>query len=475
MTNVAILIGNAEYSSLRTLDCCKADVQAMKELLEATEKYAGIYTVEDSTADVIKAKVRLVIQEIAPTDELFLYFSGHGYQHESDFYLCATDFEPRTPNATGISTDELHALLRLADANLVVKVIDACNSGTLLVKGESSFQFHDKQGFKNIIQISSCREDQNSATGEPLSLFTEKFRTASLRKTEGAVYYTDIVNSLRDSFIQNDEQTPFFVFQVTGRESFVDDAHRLDALRDQVTADVPAAAETAPAEEESSAPPRSLQELLAIAEEKSATREIIEAFTTSFFDTLKRKVLTDEFSEFFEIDVVEHSNFEESTTGGFITRVMSREDRMDEFVTASVKRERSRNPLSMMGTSMWLGLFGDDERYREVYDLRLNCEMKKAQVRFAMTPKFNSLRKVVLVVTCAPSLHRCYIFEMGTQHKLSDFQTFEGEGDEAIRRWYKLEWTDDTAGVASKISSRAHEVVRQQLEAIQKRLSEGDK
>ena len=235
------------------------------------------------------------------------------------------------------------------------------------------------------------------------------------------------------------------------------------------------AAETEPEEEEPPVPPRSLQELLAIAEEKSATPEIIDSFTTSFFDTLTNKVLTDEFSEFFEIDVVEHSDFEEPTTDAFITRVMSREDRMDEFVTASMKRERSRNPLSMMGTSMWLGIFGDDERYREVYDLRLNCEMRKAQVRFAMTPKFNTLRKVVLVVTCAPSLHRCYIFEMGTQHKLSDFQKYESEGDEAIRRWYKLEWTDDTAGVANKISSRLHEIVRQQLEAIQGRLSEGGK
>ena len=475
MTNVAILIGNAGYSSLRTLECCKADVHAMKELLEATEKHIEIYAVEDSTADVMKAKVRQVIQERESTEELFVYFSGHGYQHESDFYLCATDFDSRKPNATGVSTDELHALLRLANADLVVKVIDACNSGTPLVKADSPFQFHDKQGFKNIIQISSCREDQYSVTGEPLSLFTEKFRAAALRKTEGTVYYTDVVNSLRDAFIQNDDQTPFFVSQVTGREAFVDDAHRLDALREQLAADVLVAVERKPEVGEPSVPPQSLKELLAIAEEKSATPAIIDSFTTSFFDALKSKILTDEFSEFFEIDVVEHSDFEEPTTDAFITRVMSREDRMDEFVTASMKRERSRNPLSMMGTSMWLGIFGDDERYRELYDLRLNCEMRKAQVRFAMTPKFNTLRKVVLVVTCAPSLHRCYILEMGTQHKLSDFQKYESEGDEVIRRWYKLEWTDDTVGVMNKISTRLHEVVRKQLEEIQQSLLEDGK
>ena len=162
MANAAILIGNSSYSSLRALPCCKADLHAMKELIEATEKYSDIYIVEDSDADVLKTKVREAIRDRTSTEELFFYFSGHGYQHENDFYLCASDFDTRRPNATGISTDELHTLLRLANAELVVKVLDTCNSGTLLVKAESPFQSHEKQGFKNLIQISSCRENQYS-------------------------------------------------------------------------------------------------------------------------------------------------------------------------------------------------------------------------------------------------------------------------------------------------------------------------
>ena len=45
MANAAILIGNSSYSSLRALPCCKADLHAMKELIEATEKYSDIYIV----------------------------------------------------------------------------------------------------------------------------------------------------------------------------------------------------------------------------------------------------------------------------------------------------------------------------------------------------------------------------------------------------------------------------------------------
>ena len=474
MANAAILIGNSRYSSLRALPCCKADLHAMGELLEATEKYSVICIVEDSDADSLKTKVREAIQDSTSTEELFFYFSGHGYQHENDFYLCASDFDARRPNATGISTYELHALLRLVNADLVVKVLDACNSGTLLVKAASPFQSHEKQGFKNLIQISSCRENQHSLTGESLSVFTDQFRAAALRKHEGTVYYTDIVNSLRDAFIQNDDQTPFFVFQVTGRESFVEDARRLDTLRNRHTAMVLSPVESQSEEQDGSSPPWSLQELLEVAEQKAATPEIIESFVNAFFDALIQKTSTDEFSNFFDFQVAEHSDFEEPTTDAFIIRVLSRQDRLDEFVTASIKKERSRNPLSMMGTSVLLGMFGDDQRYREVYDLQLNCKMQRTQIRFTLTPKYNSLKKLVMVVSCAPSLHQCYIFEMGTQHNLTDFEEFSVEGNEAVRRWYRLAWSDDPAGVVQKVASRLHEIVREHLEQTEKRLSDDE-
>ena len=475
MTNAAILIGNSQYRLLPSLACCHADLHAMKELLELTEKYSDICLVEDSDADSLKSRIREAIQHRTSTDELFLYFTGHGYQHDTDFYLCASDFDAKRPNATGFSTDELHEFLRMANANLVVKVIDACNSGTLLVKADSQFSPNHKQGFKNLIQISSCRQDQNALTGEALSVFTDKFRAAALRKEEGTVYYTDIVNSLRDLFIENDEQTPFFVFQVTGRESFVEDAHRLNILRNRLRAVVESSIECHPEQRELPSTPSSLQELLEVAEQKIATPSIIESFTSAFFDALVEKVSIDEFSSFFDLGVMEHADFEEPTTDAFIIRVLSRENRLDEFVTANIKRERARSPFSIMNTSVFLGMFGDDQRYREVYDLYLNCKMSRAQIRFTFTPKYSSLKKLVLVVSCAPSLRHCYVFEVCTQHKLADFGKFSIEGDEAVRRWYKLEWSNGSASVVKKITSRLHEVVRTQLLQAQQRLTDDEK
>ena len=472
MANTAVLVGNSDYDSLSTLSCCHDDLVAMKELLEATKKYSEIEVIENNNADELKSRMRDAIDKNQSTGELFFYFTGHGWQQEEEFYYCATNFNLKRPNETGLSNTELHTLLRLANADVVVKVIDACNSGTLLIKADSEFISNEKHGFKNLIQISSCLQSQNSLIGEPLSIFTEKFRGSALRKKEGTVYYTDIVNTLRDEFIQNNEQTPFFVSQGTGREYFVEDARRLDALRAKLTTQTESSVQSENEAPQTQPTAQSLQTLLEETEKNIATREKITSFVNIFFDDLIEKVSNDEFPDFFDLNIVGHSDFEEATAEGFITRVLSRENRPDKFVTATISREKIRNPLQMLSTAVALGMFGNDQRYRDVYDLRLNCEMERAQLKIMLTPKYHSLKQLVLVVTCAPSLENCYVFEIGSQHSLEDFGEFSVEGDEVVRRWYKFDWSENTDGVVEKIASKLADSVRVHLESARQRLIE---
>jgi uncharacterized caspase-like protein len=231
MANIAILVGNTDYRNLTRLECCHDDVLAIKQLLEATEKYVEIDVIKDADADELKSRIRNALDKGQPVNEVFFYYTGHGFQHEAEFFFCASNFDTKRPNETGISTTDLHTLLKLADAGLVVKVIDACNSGTLLVKADGGITAQNKNDFNNLIQISSCLDNQTSLTGHPLSLFTEALRAAALRKEDGIVYYTDIISTLRDDFLENHTQTPFFVSQYTGREQFVDDGRRLAKLR----------------------------------------------------------------------------------------------------------------------------------------------------------------------------------------------------------------------------------------------------
>ena len=472
MANTAVLVGNTDYDSLRTLSCCHDDLLAMKELLEATEKYSEIEVIENQNADELKSKMRNAIDKTPSTEELFFYFTGHGCLQEDEFYYCATNFDSKRPNETGLSNTELHTLLRLANADIVVKVIDSCNSGTLLIKADSEFVLHEKHGFKNLIQISSCLQSQNSLTGEPLSIFTEKFRASTLRKKEGIIYYTDIVNSLKDEFIQNNEQTPYFVFQVTGREHFVDDAKRLDALRAKLTGGTISSLEAENEIQQCSHTAPNLQTLLAETERNIATREKISTFVNNFFDELLDKVSNDEFSDFFDLNIVEHSDFEEEVAKEFITTVISKESRSDKFVSATIRKEYTGRRDHRNSLESFFGIFQDNRIYRNIYTLRLNCEMERAQIKIILTPKYHSLKQLILVVTCVPSLENCYVFEIGSQHSLEDFGKFSVAGEEVVHRWNKFDWSANTNNIVEKITSKLYEIVQEHLENTKQRLIE---
>ena len=466
MPNLAILIGNTTYHAMSKLECCHDDVQAINELLKATEKFDEVITIENADADALKMQLRNALDKVRSPEELFLYFTGHGDVHEMEFYHCATNFDAKRPNETGLSTTELHTLLRPSDAGLVVKVIDACYSGTPLVKSERVWLPLSKDGFHNLIQIASSLDTQTSLAGDPLSIFTRKFCDAALRKADGPVFYTDIMSTLRDAFIDNDAQTPHFVSQGTGREQFIDDAKRLDHLRASLKVARTADAAEAHANQLAEPAPASLLERLRSADAKIVTPELMSSFVASFFDSLIKTLSGGDFGEFYSHDVIEHSRFEEQTAEQFVIRVLQNEKRAENFVTAHYSRRlRNSNPLLAFQRNF------DDDAYVETWNLRLNCTMERAQLKMTLTPKFNNLQRIVLVVTCAPSLDYCYIFEITTQHMLQDFGTFDTGGSELSRRWWKLAWTASAEAVVQQIAAKFDEAMRKQLDEAETRLS----
>ena len=470
MPNVAILVGNTDYEYLHDIPCCYDDVHAMKELLVATKKFGDIKIIENAQGDDLKSAIRKLVGTYPSVGEFFLYYTGHGYYKKDEFYFCTQNFDRRRPNETGLSNSELHTLLRQANAELVVKVIDACNSGTSLIKGEIEVHAYDKSGFKNLIQISSCLESQNSLTGDPLSFFTEKFRNSTLRKKEGPIYYMDIINSLKDEFLQNDYQTPYFVSQVTGREKFVEDARSLDGVRNNIAQQSEVRMQVENGNSEGDAVAVSLVSILEKAEAMMVSKEKISSFVDGLFDSLSEKISKLNVDEYFDVQVDEHADYEERAMDEFMAKVLAREKRADEFVTAKISRKRKRSALFPYTSIGILGMFHNEREYEEVYDIWLNMRMDRAQLCVTLTPKFSNLRKIVLIVACAPSLERCYIFELVNKHCLSDIDEFQEEGSEIVRRWYKRGWGDDTGKVVDRIEDKVREVIHNHLEVTKDRL-----
>lgn len=472
MSNVAIVLGNALYHSgnLDDLPCCKDDVDAVRALLEATGKYDTVSAHIDLDGDGMKEAIRDAIAQHDEIGEVFFYFSGHGAQKQSEFYFCGTAFDSHKPNETGLSTAELHSLLRSADPTLVVKVIDACHSGRALIKSEEAFARVTKGELGNFIQIASCLDSQFSLTSDPLSKFTQSFCAATLRKEEGAIFYSDIVNSLRDIYLADDEQTPHFVSQGTARDIFVEDARRLADFRSQFENEWLEAQEEVADEVQlhSDEHRAGMLQLMTKAETQFASQDLAQVFIATLFDDVTKRVNSSEFTDFFDVRINEHSQFREDAIEPFIVQCLSREKRPDNFVTAYIGKKKKPQPVWMSGLTS--ALYG--EEFMEVTTLALNCSLPRVQMKAVFQPKFKSLDQLTLILACAPSLNSCYIFERSARHLRTDWEAFDDEGHKIVENWYERPWTEDMSWLAEATCDRLFEAVERHLEQTTKRIAD---
>lgn len=479
MNAVAILVGSSAYSRLQPLPCCRTDMEAVAALLDATGRFEMIHRVFDTDATELKRQIRTALATLKDADEIFFYFSGHGYSNEGEFYFCAREFDVRRPNETGLSNSELTALFREASPELVVKVIDACSSGTLLIKSDGHFLSSEKGGLKNLVQIASCLDSQTSLAGDPLSEFTEKFCLAALRKSEGPLYYIDMIAVLRDAYLDNPERSPHFVFQTSARETFIGDASRLVSFRARFEADwlsKPRPETIVEHPSDTSAPVQSpsLTDVFLEAEAELAKPTDIPFLVNAIFDGLLNRLSNEKFSDFFAVEVAEHADFRELTTREFIIEILNQEKRQDQFVKAIIsrKRKRSRDGHGFVGAAIAFAMYDPDD-FVETWDLALNLSMDRAQLCITLSPKFSVLQRIVLVVTCAPSMEHCYVFEMLTIHLRTDWGVFADRGQELTRRWYRLAWHRDVGSLVDKISKNLKEAVENHVQTTAERRSKG--
>lgn len=468
MQNYAIIAGNSHYDNLNELECCSSDISAMEDLLQATNKYAKIFTYENRKSEDIKLEIRQAIEEMESPKELFFYFTGHGCQIKDDMYLCATDFDPAKPNDTGISTNELHTFLRIPNADLIVKLIDACNSGIPLVKSESPFSAMEKSQFSNFIQMASCLNSQHSFTGVPLSLFTEHFIKAATSKNEGQVFYLDIINRLKDDFLNNDIQTPFFISQGTGREIFAEDAKTFAGFRRSLPA---SAIESKPDIEQANS--NHLPEIVDIfqtAESDFTNRQAMILFIDNLFDSIKNETTQGLDNTFFDQSVDASSHLDYSFPSEFIVDTLRREPRIDNFVHAEYTRKYKKlNPIYGFGR---FDKYIDDDQVEEIWSIWINCDLPKIQMSIKMKPKFKSLKQIQSLITCAPSLNQCFVFENYYIQELKDFDKYYIPGKNVKNKWHKMKWNDQTnhiaRGISKEIENLCHEHVTRMANLLTK-------
>lgn len=454
MAATAILVANSDYSNQQPLPCCREDAHAVEALLGGTGRFGAIHVLVDRDAATLKRELRALAETLTGVDELFFYFSGHGHSENGEFYFCPRDFNDLRPNETGLSHSELIVLAREISPELFVQVVDACQAGAPMIKGDNSFLPELKGGLKKVVRIAACAESETALAGDRLSPFTEKFCRAASRQADGPIFYMDIIASLRDAYLLDAERSPFFTLQASARETFIDDPSLLEHFRSEL-------------ERRWGEPPPQVNELVAVAEpplpaslaDRLATLELklakageVQPLINSLFDGLVERLSKETFDDCFDLTTTAHRDFQERATRQFVIRVLTQEKRADEFVTATMTKERRKRRSLYPSIDLAMGLRPEYDDI-EHWDLELNMSLERAQLRITLTPRFASLKRIIQVVTCAPSLEHCYVFELSHAQRRTDWNSFSSEGAELTRRWYKLCWNEDPANLIGKIAS----------------------
>ena len=221
MKNIAFILGSSVYNNADDLPGCKNDIRYMRELLEATKKYDVLVLEELENKSIVLEKISSFLLEGAEEkiNEIFLYYTGHGYSKEK-FYFVLKDTILSKINSTAISNEEIDDIIRKVNPTLFVKVIDACESEISYIKNFQSKGFISKS-FENCRFMFSSKRNQSSYASENMSFFTKEFINAVATIEMDIIKYRDIENQISDIFSINSlEQTPMFSNQTDGQEVF---------------------------------------------------------------------------------------------------------------------------------------------------------------------------------------------------------------------------------------------------------------
>jgi len=443
--SIAVLIGNTKYKTLHSLGCCKNDVDQMHALLSATQKFAHIEPAIDRSVSEVTDKIRELAELEGGFEEIFLYFSGHGGSYNDEFYMCFEGWNESAPNSTGLARTEVFELIRLFKAKLSVVVIDACESGLNLIKSDTSPLTKSlKSGLTNFVQISACTENQESHSGDPISVFTKELVKACLKKEQGIVYYTDLENELRDAFLNHSIQTPHFIRQGTAQETFCNDATVLDEFRKTflVTPDADEASTTQP----TILPMAKAELAIKNIEGKVPSEDDAQIFMDRVIEaSFSKPVENLEISKFFNIRNVSYDDYHNVDSLKSVINLLNGRSGSDCFITGQVSKKKVRQfAYSSLIDKMY------EPEYYDVADLQNNCGLTPVHVGIYFEPNYMALDRLLSEIVFLPRLTECLILTCNSKEPRAGWgDSFKADIGTKKWKWSHHTWKDDPLKAAN--------------------------
>jgi hypothetical protein len=225
--NLAIIISVSEYTDPKNdLPGCKKDSESINTILNKTGKFDDILFIHEKlSSGKVKERLTDFIAEhkSKKIEELFFYYTGHGEFFNDEFYYILSDYKQDKRNQTTLQNEEVDSLFRTLNPNLVVKLIDACQSGKAYIKEAGAVTKYFQKTidrFNRCYFLNSSLKDQSSFQSDVISDFTLSFINSIKDHDTTEIRYKDIMDYISDDFEKIPAQTPFFVVQADYTEKF---------------------------------------------------------------------------------------------------------------------------------------------------------------------------------------------------------------------------------------------------------------
>ncbi len=132
--NYLFIIAINDYLHYNKLYNAVEDAKAIEKVLEERYVFDDIFSLHDgeTSRDNILDYLELLEGQITDKDNLFIFFSGHGYAHKKVGFIIPQD-APANSRRGFIENSTLMNYLRISEAHHILLVLDSCFSGSLLV------------------------------------------------------------------------------------------------------------------------------------------------------------------------------------------------------------------------------------------------------------------------------------------------------------------------------------------------------
>ncbi|MEL7118948.1 MAG: caspase family protein [Bacteroidota bacterium] len=210
--NYLLVIGIDEYEHWEKLNNAVKDAKDVVNTLTHFYQFESdnVYTLYNKEAT--ESNIYKVLKELrtksSPSDNLLIYFSGHGhYDHGwKEGYWVPVDAE-KDNEGRYLSNSDITTKVNAIKAHHVLMIIDSCFSGSMILKERGNTIPSEKYPSRRVLASGRTETVSDGKLGEN-SPFASMILTYLKANTDGAVKTTSMIEYVKDQMSVHAKQTP---------------------------------------------------------------------------------------------------------------------------------------------------------------------------------------------------------------------------------------------------------------------------